>query len=420
MLTRMKIRTVLAVIALPLCVLLAGCGGGGSSSIPTSAGIDLDPGGSKARVAIRFAGIQTRQIRTTGSRQNAVVRIAIRGISVTGQAQPEQHEELPVDAAGNAEGTVECTPGKTTFGVQIDGGDIENHAAFGGCAELAPGPNVVAVAPGDDDWETHALEERVIYQAYDGLNPVMTQECASDIAQADFGWLTQIAASAATDAVMRECVLDGNSLNFFDDIKLYNDSTVFVDESFDSYADLDKLQVEGGTVSSLENLWSGKAGYVTHFTHAPNSGPACWVSRAYPGSNRQDGVDITPAQAGSNLTFEARILVTDVQKGVTIGLARPYGGFQEEMAFVVFRDGKVFVCSGEQGSTSTPPSSFTGLAAFEALRWYALKARCDLNAHTMDMWLDGAQIGDNEPMLRSPTNLYNFTTFGFAGTYFAN
>ena len=131
--------------------------------------------------------------------------------------------------------------------------------------------------------------------------------------------------------------------------------------------------------------------------------------------------------ASGTLTFEAQVQVTNIHKGACVGLTYPWGGvYQNETALVCLRDGIVFV-SGMTDSTGNPvgssapvPSGFTGLATFKPLAWYLVKAVCHFGTKTMDVYLNGAQIGSAVPKFPSPTYGYAVSEFIITGTYFAN
>ncbi|HZT41430.1 MAG TPA: zf-HC2 domain-containing protein [Chthonomonadaceae bacterium] len=367
---------------------------------------------SKPISSLREAAALEIRLRDLSISAGSHAAITIRGIDDAGH--PFLHQiSYPVLEKGILP-QFPLRPAKACVLVDVEDKQSGLRRQFGAFTQVQQGrQNVAEARPAGDN--EHRASER--------LGRCMTADYASSIVKHPYRWLRETAIAADGPEVLNQCLLEGASLNFFDDLKVYTPTMTLLDEDFNAYPDGTR------TIPSLQNIWKGKDAYVSRYIHVPGSRPGCWVSMAYPGYNQGDGIAIPrKARSGELLTFEASICATDIHKPVTIGFIRPFHvrlrgeliDLQDEIAVVVFRDGAIF-CTGMQQDSTVPLRPETPvLATYTSFKWYHLKVVCYLCTHMMDVELNNQQIGANIPIRCSGRYGYNFTHFVIAASYFAN
>lgn len=211
------------------------------------------------------------------------------------------------------------------------------------------------------------------------------------------------------------------SVNLFDDVKVYSPNKTFLDESFDT-------TTLHGFPTTLTKVWGGKLMQVVEFPSAP-SGGKCLHNEAYPKWNAHAGIELTPnAVPSGQLTFEVSCYVFDMGKGVTFGLKYVREADSHD------NNGVIAIGSGPVTNATSATNGFLSVSAIVgrdpklarvvAKRWYRVKATVDLKAHTIDVFLDGKQVGNKLPLKEDlsrgnigPTH-YDFNRFSFGGVYF--
>lgn len=328
------------------------------------------------------------------------------GISIIGvsarSVSPYTGECTLAASASGALPSLSVPRGKASIRVHLFPGNGSTTQGFSSFADLGKQRNEVTPAS-----HFAALTEDAAGRELSicgQMEPFMNPACAALINDQSLEWLRTTALAAPDAHVMAACLKEGASLNFFDDLLVASGRTNLFHQTFDDYP-------AGETRPSLlRPVWTGRDGYVTHSLHAPGSGPASWVNMAHPRSNREDGFllerrDLTP---GQTLILGVSLMVTDVGKGVMVGLVRPYGkGRQAEPATIRFQDG--FVRAGDKS-----------LATFTAGNWYRLRVECSLLRDTMNVFLDDRLIRPDVKFTRSAEYGTDFTAFAISGVYFAD
>lgn len=326
--------------------------------------------------------------------EQATITYRFEGVDREGNPCSESRT-LRVNPDGTIAGRIRVPAGGVTHAevtirngyIEVDGRKV-NH--FTGATSLHAGRTLVSIGDKGSWSASRSAALRDVISTPDGVSRVLNQP-------SDYFDEMVAREDAAASAANR---FRTAAINFFDDVRVTSGDRVFLDESFDDTP-------SRGFPASLINIWPGKAGFVIPDTSAPSL-PNAFMSQALRNDNRHDGIRITPSDVPSGrLTIELSCKVSDVRKGVSFGLKQIRGEYAGEPASLNMDEGVVY-----------PSSGLTRLATFEARRWYRIRLDVDLNAHTMDVWMDGRRIGQGIPLAEDPAAPYSFDHFTFGGVNF--
>lgn len=378
-----------------------GCGGGSSAG--------------PAVVEFNFMG-RGRAPKVIDRGRDANLVLVITGVKRKDATVYEQTQVVPIEG-DTVEARATVPTGPAVVKVTLENATLDGHSDWNGLADLKTGPNTVDLAPGDGDWEDGPTDAIKQNEASVKLRFVLDSKEPGqpfpELISKDFEWIKLMGASAATQEMFLQCINQGSTINFYDDVKLYTDSQLLLEEGFDTYAD-------GTTdIPTMNPHWSGTDGFVTKFHTSPESSPNCWANLAYRTWARQDGitVDNSVLPPSKIITFEASVFLTDLHKGgLGFGLSQPFGGvFQCEIAWIVFRDGFVYNVDGVHSSTE--PAS-TGFATYVPMRWYRVKAVCNFATNKMDVYLRDQTSGEAYKLVGPNVQMNSNTEFGNQFTHF--
>ncbi len=360
------------------------------------------------RTLVRFALQDVRELRVRSRGPRTTVVCDLRGIGRDGRPVQERGQ-FPVRPDGSVDLEMRSRPGAFGARLRILEGDIAGGRDYVGAALVDNASNEMLLGRNERGWGKGSAPKAT----YDSLMQLIAHpELAQELFELPSGKLELMLAELARKTP--ELRFKVPSVNLFDDVRVYSTEKVFLDQRFDreehGFSLPDDLQV----------IWAGRLMQTMDLTSSL-PGRSCLLTEAYPNWNGHAGIPLAPIDLPSGeVTYEISFYLTDPRKGVSFGLKLVKGVMAEDNAGMLEADeGQLKVDHAVLDPTDMQRAKV--VAQVSADRWHRVRATVHLADHTMDLWLDGKQVGHRVQLLPSPGNPnFDFTHFSFGGVNFLN
>ncbi|NQE44811.1 hypothetical protein C5S31_02150 [ANME-1 cluster archaeon GoMg2] len=170
-------------------------------------------------------------------------------------------------------------------------------------------------------------------------------------------------------------------------------SELILEDNFESYS------VGSYLSSPWYNIWSGDTAYVSD-SYA-YSGSKSFYSKGKPNWARTDAVQIEP---NKQIAYEVAVYATAYPTDAHISLYnKDISDWGTHYADIRFLDGKIYARGG----------GANGIAEYQTNTWYKVKVEADFDTQKMDVYINGALLGNQLNMGgTSGEALYNTFTLG--------